>query len=251
MCCRKRTTQLSISPQTTTHSHRFLTRRCDIARYKNLPKAKEIVWVQKKRWFDTAYRWGKVHWKAICFVSMAVVTFLVLSGFIIYQQRRGEFNARLEYLEVEKIPDETLRAERFEEFARNHKGNEASKLALMRLGAYYTSIGGREKAIGFYEAVLGKSKGKPIYFIALDALAPLYIDSGRPADSVTDIYIKSSELHSCPNPYNLRMKAASLYLLAGDAARAEVIYQDIINDKNAPPIAVSKAREQLLWLTAK
>lgn len=182
-------------------------------------------------------------------VGLAIIL-IVSASFVVarHKEDRGSA-AQVEYFGITKVDDEELRMSKLEEFAEKYKGMDVALQALMLLGEESSKKSDFEKAVEYYTRALEESKGKQIYFVAVDALGRVYVDMGRFGDAV-DLYLKTAEVVSNPWPYLSKYQAASVYELSGDNEKAVEIYNSLISDVQIPASVKLKAEEQLLWLSA-
>lgn len=200
-------------------------------------------------WLEKAWSLLGSRWKEIVLVAAAVVIVIAVVWIVVSYMENKRLMGEVEYYEIMKIGDEAARVTALEGFIRGHEGEAVSLLGRMWLGSYYDGKGDKEKAAGYYNEVIQASTGKPICYVAIDALAPVYVDMGRGGEAA-DLYLKIAVLDSNPDPYLSRFKAASIYEVAGDPAKAEEIYKGLIGDEKTPEKIRYKTEEQLLWMEA-
>lgn len=174
---------------------------------------------------------------------IAIIVIMIVAN----HREAKSLEAEAEYYEIMKVADAPERARVLEGFAKKHEGKNIAMLADMWLGAYYDEKGESEKSVSFYEKVVQSSGNKPIHYIAIDALAPVYAGLGRAGDAA-ELYIKAAGEKANPEPYYSRYRAASMYEISGDPNRAKEIYTSLIKDEKSPSVVKLKAEEQVLWL---
>lgn len=192
----------------------------------------------------------ETRWKPISVVFLVVIVLTVSVSVIVKHMHSKKVSAQAEFFEILKIEDEGVRLVKLEEFAEAKKNHDLSIQALMALGQYHYTKGDFAKASSSYEKAVNGSKNSLVYFVALDAWAPILIQLDR-ADEAAGFYLEASKMKLNPWPYRSKYEAASIYVLNGEKEKAEAIYNKLINDEKSPAGIKIKSEEDLLWLSAK
>ncbi len=193
--------------------------------------------------------WTTKNWKKLA-VAGVVLCVMIAGGLIgshIHQQRVAA--VQLEYYEMMKMPNGQDKIDKVMAFIDQHPKDDEAHLAEMWMGSYYQGKGDAEKAISTYETVLGKVGRSPLYYLAVEAIVPIYIENGK-GEEGAKLYLEASDKKANSNADLFKLKAASVFELIGQMAEAKGIYQKLINDENISPEIKMKAEEQILWISA-
>jgi len=182
-------------------------------------------------------------------VLTAFLILVVAAGLFILLERRSHRNEALalqEYNETiasSNSSEDAQKAAHLEELIVKYKKGKAPFLARVWLASYYVKSGDLEKAIKYYEEALNDAGKSPMYFVLLDAMAPVYMESNKSSKDLAERYIAASKMENAPNPQELRLDAARMYAAAGMKEEAQRIYREIMSDP--------EAEKELLWLYIK
>lgn len=187
------------------------------------------------------------HWKKIVAgLVVLVVVFALIWTVAIFLNSKAEHSAE-KFFEITKLQDEGMKVTKMEEFVDKNAGSPSADQARMWLGGYYYEKGDLKKAIDLYKKVVEKRKGKPVYFIAIESLAPVYISNGE-AEEAAELYIEAGKMATNPAPFTFKLKAAEIFKIAGKSDDARKILNEVIADKNASEEVKRQAQEKLLWV---
>lgn len=197
--------------------------------------------------FSKIFSWFEDRTKPLLVFILAVVVIGSVIWITVKKMESRELKAQLEYSEIMKLDDEPARILKLEEFSVKHKGELISFQVLVDLGRYYFNKGEFEKAAGYLEDVVNNTEGDIINYLAVDALAPVYVALGKP-ESAAELYLKKSAFSSNPDPYIFKYNAGKMFQLAGNVQKANEIYQELVENEKTPTKTKLKAEEQLLWI---
>lgn len=224
-----------------------ITWRYVIARYKKIPKQKKKTDENTKEWIIHIWEWLEPRLKTLLIILVAVLLVIAVVWVAVKRKESKNLKAQLEYFEIMKVEDEAARNLKLEDFVKEHEGEEVVYQVMMRLGEYNYKKGNLEEAAKYYKNVIDDTAGELMYYLALDAIAPVYAELGK-AERAAELYENASNLSSDPNPFLSKLNAAKYYNLAGNKDKAKEIYEGLIADEKTPPSTKIKAEEQLLWI---
>lgn len=198
---------------------------------------------------DKAWKQLEANWKQIVLAVTAIILIAVI-GFAFAKYKEGrDLKAELEYAVIMEGKDDAARVSKMEAFAEQYRGEDASYIAYMGLGSYYHRNREFDKAVTDYNKVIDGTKGTPLYFLAVDALFPVYIDMGKP-ESAAEMCLNAASVDRDSYSYSYKFKAANAFEFSGDTQKASEIYKELIADEKTPTSTRAKAEEQLIWLAA-
>lgn len=183
--------------------------------------------------------------------GLVAVIVIVVAVALIMSWRGNKIEIRQTgFYEISKIQNTDERAIKLEEFINEYPGTEVAFLADMWLGDFYRGKGDKEKAAAFFGDVVKETFGQPIYFVAVDAIVPIYIDLARYEDALT-LLRGAIKLKSNPGPFEDELKLASVLELAGQLEEATQLYQKLAKDEKAPASVKLNAEERIVWLASR
>lgn len=224
-------------------------RRCFIAKYNKLKgdKGKKSAQGGLSNWLKDFLNAVGLYWRYIVYGLVAVVLIVVLGlAFFGYQSNRA-LKRQTEYYELSTLKDDASKVKKFEDFTEKYRGSEVSTLADMWLGTYYAKNGDKEKAVSFYERVSKVFNGDPVYFVAVDALVPLYADLGQ-FDKAISLLDDAIMFRSNPRIYEDRLLKGEMLEMAGKVEESEEIYKTLIDSDKTPADVKIKAEERIIWI---
>lgn len=220
--------------------------------YKNLPRGKRK---QRDEFVDFSMHaliWLKGNWEWVAEVFIfGAIAFAIVLGAGAYWRHRSMNAAEAFYAAERMEAGSEAQIAKLGEIVESYPRAPAGQEAMMMLGNLYFDKKEYDKADDLFRQLVGRSRNHAIMQIAaLHRLAESELAGGDPKGAAETYLKAAADPHNIIGPAS-RFRAAACFEMAGDSAKAEQLYRQVIGDaKEEDRLLRDKSEERLIWIIA-